>query len=313
MNPDGAMILNSIRKMADHRVFEKVKNSLVYQYRVRMPREQYASELTKWYHRRTGKALDLANPQTLCEKIQWCKLYDSTPAKTRLADKYLVREWVAEQIGAEYLTPLFGTWESFEAIDFDALPDRFVLKANHGSHWNMVVNDKTKLDRAMAKQKFERWLDTNYAFFMGFELQYKNIPPRIIAEQNLNTGDVLHEYKILCFDGEPRFLWDDAPRFRNGCRNVYDANWNVMPFTVNYPSSPDLDPKPRNLATLISIARKLSRGFCHVRVDLYETEGKIYFGEMTFTPGSGLWKIDAPEWDLELGNLVNLPDRSPVP
>ena len=163
-----------------------------YDYYRSLDPSQYEEELKDWYKRRTKKELDLENPKTFNEKIQWLKLYDSTPIKTKLADKYLVREWVKEKIGEEYLVPLLGVWDKFDDIDFDKLPDKFVLKCNHGCGWNLIVTDKSKIDKVEAKKKFDKWMNTNFAFCNGLELHYKNIQPKIIAEEYLenNGGDL---------------------------------------------------------------------------------------------------------------------------
>lgn len=312
MNLDVASVFASVRKVTET-PFRRVKNNLGYQYRVNLPRERYATELARWYRKRTGKTLDLSNPTTFCEKIQWCKLYDSTPIKTRLADKFTVRDWVARQVGSEFLVPLLGVWDSFDAVAFDNLPDRFVLKANHGCRWNVIVEDKRRLDREKLKRQFDRWLATNYAFMLGFELQYKHIRPRIIAEKNIRGSEPLREYKVICTDGEPRVIWSDWRTEQGQSRNCYDTDWNLLPFTLTHPNFQGPDPRPGCLMTMIEVARILCQGFCQVRVDFYVSEGRVYFGEMTFTSGSGLSVIKPREWDFRLGHWVTLPPPSPIP
>ena len=194
--------------------------------------------LKQWYKKRTGKNLNLENPKTFNEKIQWLKLYDNSPLKTKLADKYLVREWIEEQIGSEYLIPLLGVWNNFDEIDFDKLPEKFVLKANHGSHWNIIVKDKSKLDKSKAKKKFDKWMARDYAFKAGLELQYRGIKPKIIAEKFIeDTNGELNDYKIMCFNGEPKFVWVDCGRYSNHTKNIYDLDWNLQPFKMTYPIS----------------------------------------------------------------------------
>ena len=264
--------------------------------------------LKKWYKKRTGRELNLENPKTFNEKIQWLKLYDNSPLKTKLADKYLVREWIKENLGEEYLIPLLGVYDSFDEIDFDKLPDKFVLKANHGCAWNIIVKDKQKFDKKKAKKKFDKWMKRNYALKAGFEMQYKDIPPKIVAEAFIqDSKGELNDYKVLCFNGEPKFIWIDQGRFSNRTENIYDTEWNLQPFLLTYENSKEEVPPPKNLETMIEFARKLSKDFALVRVDFYNVDGKIYFGEMTFTSASGVDVFKPAEYDLKLGEMLELP------
>ena len=270
--------------------------------------KDYPHLLKSWFRMETGENLDLENPRTFNEKIQWLKLYDTTPLKTRLADKYLVQEWIKEKIGEKYLIPLLGVWDQFDDIDFDLLPDQFVLKCNHGCGCNMIVKDKSTFDRKEAKKNFDEWMKTNYAFVYGLELQYKDIPPKIICEKYIEqTNKDIYDYKISCFDGQPKFLWVDSDRYANHSRCLYDLNWNKLPFEINsyYPQK-EFE-RPADLDEMIHLARVLSEGFAYVRVDLYYCEGKIYFGEMTFTSASGTEDIMPTEWRYKLGDLIQLP------
>ena len=270
--------------------------------------EKYPQELAKWYHSVTGKQLNLDNPKTFDEKIQWMKLYDSTPMKTQLADKYLVRDYVTEKIGEEYLIPLLGVWDSFDEIDFDILPNQFVLKANHGSGWNIIVRDKSEFNWKDAKKKFDKWMNTNFAYKAGLELHYKNIRPKIIAEKYLENevGD-LYDYKILCFSGLAEYVWVDYGRYSNHHRDVYDRNWNLQPFTIIYPNSGKAVTVPSKLKELLELAEKLATGFSHVRVDFYIVGDNIYFGEMTFTSNNGVNRIVPEEYSSVLGDKIVLP------
>ena len=266
--------------------------------------------LKQWYKKRTGKNLNLENPKTFNEKIQWLKLYDNSPLKTKLADKYLVREWIEEQIGSKYLIPLLGVWNNFDEIDFDKLPEKFVLKANHGSHWNIIVKDKSKLDKSKAKKKFDKWMARDYAFKAGLELQYRGIKPKIIAEKFIeDTNGELNDYKIMCFNGEPKFVWVDCGRYSNHTKNIYDLDWNLQPFKMTYPISKTPIARPENLDKMIELAKILCKDFAFVRVDFYNVDGKIYFGEMTFTSMSGTDKFEPEKYDLELGNMLTLPEK----
>ena len=266
--------------------------------------------LKQWYKKRTGKNLNLENPKTFNEKIQWLKLYDNSPLKTKLADKYLVREWIEEQIGSKYLIPLLGVWNNFDEIDFDKLPEKFVLKANHGSHWNIIVKDKSKLDKSKAKKKFDKWMARDYTFKAGLELQYRGIKPKIIAEKFIeDTNGELNDYKIMCFNGEPKFVWVDCGRYSNHTKNIYDLDWNLQPFKMTYPISKTPIARPENLDKMIELAKILCKDFAFVRVDFYNVDGKIYFGEMTFTSMSGTDKFEPEKYDLELGNMLTLPEK----
>ena len=285
-----------------------------YAYVSSLPAEKYPEELCKWYYQRTGNYLDLANPRSFNEKIQWLKLYDATPLKTRLADKYLMRDWIREKIGGEYLVPLLGVWDSFDGIDFDQLPDQFVLKANHGSGWNIIVKDKSQLDREEAMRKFDKWLRQNFAY-NGFQLHYLNIPPRIIAEQYVENTEGIRDYKFFCFNGKPAQVWANIfSGTPDHLRSVFDMEWNPVPLKCNWPEGGDLlKDKPRTFEQMKHFAELLSRDFAFVRVDFFEIEGKPYVGEMTFTPANGRGRFDPPEWDYRLGDLLILPEKQPMP
>jgi len=289
---------------------ENINREIDYKFYKGLHSDRYAGELKDWFKLWSGKPLDLENPQTFNEKVQWLKLYDSTPIKTRLTDKYLVREWVKEKIGDKYLIPLLGVWDKFDDIDFDRLPGKFVLKANHGSGWNIIVKDKSTFDKAAAKGKFNRWLNTNFAFINGLELHYKAISPKIIAEEFIeNEGADLYDYKIWCFNGTPKFIMFLAERQVGLKMAFYDLAWNLLPFTYIYPQYDKLVTKPDNLDEIINIAKKLCRDFIHVRVDLYRLDnGSLKFGEMTFTTASGACNWNSPEYDLVLGQMITLPE-----
>lgn len=253
--------------------------------------------------------LDLKNPRTFNEKIQWLKLYDTTPLKTKLADKYLVRGWLKEQFGDEHLVPLLGCWEHFDDIDFDTLPDKFALKCNHGSGWNVIVDDKSKLDIKKTKEKIDYWMSRNFAYIGCYELQYKDIPPRIIAEQYLEMTGGIKDYRFYCFHGEPVQIWVDLySGTPNHIRSIYDMNWNKMPFRCGWPDGGDqFSDKPVTFDLMRSYAGQIAKYFLFVRVDFFEINGKLYFGELTFTPMNGRGKFDPEEWDEKLGSYLHLP------
>lgn len=286
-----------------------------YDYYANLSPEAYPSELREWFLDVTGRRLDLDNPRTYNEKIQWMKLYDSTPLKTRLADKYLVREWVKEQIGEEYLVPLLGVWDSFDEIDFDALPQSFVLKATHGCAWNLIVKDKRQLDLEDARRKFQTWMGLNFAYRNGLELHYMNIRPRIIAEEYLeNDHDDLHDYKVFCFGGKAQHIMYLTDRKTGMKMSFYDLEWNKQNFVYTFPLNDQEVPRPQRLEELIAVSEKLAQGFAHARVDFYIlNDGTLKFGEITFTSASGMCKWNPPEQDRIYGDLIQLPEKSPIP
>ena len=291
---------------------EKAKN---YEYYSALDPRRYAAALSVWYHYVTGDWLNLDKPITFNEKIQWLKLYDSTPLKTRLADKYLVRDWVKEKIGDQYLIPLLGVWDKFDDIDFDKLPNSFVLKANHGCSWNIIVRDKSKFDIEDARKKFAVWMRMNFAFKFGLELQYLNIPPKIIAEEYLENGNEdLYDYKVFCFNGKADSVMFLSERQKGLKMAFYDLNWNKLPFTYSFPRNEDDIPRPKNLDLLIQLSEKLAEGFACVRVDFYIlNDGTLKFGEMTFTSAGGSCKWNPPEQNRIYGDLIKLPPKSPIP
>lgn len=274
-----------------------------------IPQDKYPQIIEKAYEKSIGRKLDWNNLKSYTEKMQWEKIYDKNPLKSVLADKYRVRNWVANIIGSEYLIPLLGCWNSFSDIDFSDLPEQFVLKTNHGTGTNLIVKDKGKLNIKKAKILFDDWMDMDFAYTNNFQLHYADIPKKIIAEKYLETelGE-LQDYKFLCFDGKPEFCWVDLGRFSKHTRTVFDTNWVLQPWTqASYGISKEPIPKPKNFEQMLEIAKSLSQGFSHVRVDLYNVDGDIYFGEMTFTNGSGLDPIVPDKYDFILGDFWKLP------
>ncbi len=270
---------------------------------------QYKHELKTWYYVIARQKLNLKDPITYNEKIQWFKLYGVTPYITMLCDKVAVREWVKDIIGEQYLVPLLGVWDTFDNIDFKSLPDRFVLKCNHGAGYNEIIYDKNKINRGELKKKFDQWMHTNYAFIGGLELQYKDIKPRILAEEYMeNSNKDLYDYKFWCFGGKVEFIMFLSERNKHLCMNNYDRDWNLLPFTYGgHKNSEKLIDRPEKLNEMILLAEKLSQGFPHVRVDLYLcNDGNIKFGEMTFTSFSGVMRWSDNDINVKLGNLMDL-------
>lgn len=298
---------------------EKIHGRLQTQWQIKNLEPQlYPRLLTQDYQFRTGKSFDFNNPQTFTEKIQWLKIYDATPLKSRLADKYLVRYWVAEKIGQEYLIPLLGVWDNFDDIDFDALPDQFVLKCNHGWNMNIIVRDKKTFDKQAAREKLNAWLAVDFGAQRHLELHYTRIARKIIAEKFMSDGDAfdLTDYKFWCFGGVPTYCKCMTERTTDLRIDYFDMNWRHMPFVqMNRPNSdyPERIAKPKNFELMKELAAKLAEGFAFVRVDFYEVEGKVYFGEMTFTPAAGTIVYKSKGTDEYLGGLLKLPARTPPP
>lgn len=279
---------------------------LEYKIRRYMPEEKWTDAIVDWYYEVTGRTIDIHNPKTYNQIVQWAKIYDNTEIKSRLADKYEVREWVAERIGEEHLIPLLGTWDKAEDIDFEQLPDSFVLKCNHGCAYNIIVKDKANLDKIKTIKQLNDWLHEDFAF-KGFELHYTRIKPCIIAEKYMLTDEMddLPDYKFFCFGGKVfcSFTIDNIKeRHSEGRLGIFDRDYNLMPYCRKdfKPITEQLE-KPENYDKMIELAEILAEGFSHVRVDFYNIEGKIYFGEMTFSTGNGRGFFEPEEFDYILG------------
>lgn len=254
------------------------------------------------------KKMNWDNPITYNEKLNWEKIYDPNPLKTRLADKYLVRNWVFEKIGEEYLTRLYGVWDKPEEIDYDALPSQFVLKTNNGSGRNIIVTDKTKIEISAIKNQLAVWLKKSH-YPVGFEIQYRDITPKIICEEYLEgVAENLYDYDVFCFHGEPKYILCIKGSHRPGSKaSFYDLNWNKQEFSNGYPIDEGMAPKPDKLDEMLELSRKLSQGFKHARVDWYEypkSRHGILFSEITFTTWAGLKHFFPPQYDEILGKLI---------
>jgi len=259
-----------------------------------------------------GYSLNLKNPQTFSEKLQWLKLYDRNPLYTELVDKYEVRKYIAETIGEEYLIPLLGVWDNVDEIDFAKLPNQFVLKNTHDSGSIVICKDKDSFDIKKAKKRLRKYLKRN-PYWATREWPYKNIKPRIIAEEyKVDESKVeLKDYKIFCFNGEPKYMQVDFDRYKDHKRNIYDENWDFLDFEIKYPNDKmENISRPRKYEEILLLARKLSANIPHVRVDFYYIENKeftyILFGELTFYHGSGLEIFKPKEWDKKFGDLLEL-------
>ena len=269
----------------------------------------------KWYlklqfKRRVGYPLNLDDPQTFNEKLQWLKLHDRNPLYTKMVDKYEAKKYVADIIGNKYIIPTLGVWSHFDEIDFDKLPEKFVLKCTHDSGSIVICKDKKVMDKKTAREKLERGLRRNYYYAGGFEWPYKNVKPRIIAEQFMMDGDgaELTDYKIMCFNGKVKCSFTCTGRQSPRGLHVtfYDRQWKKMPFARHYPTEQKSGPRPRNYEKMMELAEKLAASLKFARVDFYEINNQIYFGEITFFPGNGMEEFSPVEWDYQLGSWIQL-------
>lgn len=263
--------------------------------------------LKRKFKTKIGEELNLENPQTFNEKLQYLKLYDRNPLYMHLVDKYKVREYVAEIIGEEYIVPLYGVWDDFEEIDFSKLPNTFVLKTNHDSSGAIICEDKEKFDIERARKKINYSLNRNY-FYAGREWPYKNVKPRIICEKYLeDTSDLgLKDYKFHCFSGKPVAMFVATDEKGSRRMDFYDMNFTPLDMNHGHKNNSHMIEKPEKFDKMINLARQLSKNFPYVRVDFYELEGKIYFGELTFYPASGFREFTPSEVNIEYGNLIDL-------
>lgn len=273
-----------------------------------MPDKLY---LQTMFWARMGTKLDLANPKTLNEKVQWLKLYDRNPLYTELVDKYAVRAYIKDAIGEEYLIPLLGgPWTSVEQIEFEKLPEQFVLKTTHDCGGVAICTDRTTFDVQKAKERLTKSMKCNY-FYGGREYPYKNVEPRLIAEKYITEESLseLRDYKILCLNGKPQNIMVCTGRSAGNVKYYFfDWAWNFLPLNHGDEQLPDnftLE-RPNCLDEMFKVAQKLSAPFKLVRVDLYETENKIYFGELTFYPDSGFDKDILPSTDAYFGSQLSL-------
>ena len=256
-----------------------------------------------------GKRLRLKNPQTYSEKLQWLKLHEGDPIYTRMVDKAEAKKYVTEIIGEEYIIPTYGVWNHFDEIDFDKLPDQFVLKTTHDSGGVIICKDKKTLDKNAAKVKLEKSLKNDY-YYTSKEWPYKNVVPRIIAEKYMeDESGELCDYKLFCFDGKMKALFIATDRFTSGEEtkfDFFDENFNHLPFTNGHPNATKPIKKPESFQQMKDLAEKLSQKIPHVRVDFYCTNGKIYFGELTFFHWCGFKRLETEEWDFKFGEWFKL-------
>ncbi len=275
-------------------------------YNASLPESEYKDVISEMFYERFGREMNWDSPRTYNEKINWEKINNHDERRVTLADKSLARNWVAEKIGKEHITRHYGVWDHAEDIPFDELPEKFVLKANNGSGRNILVKDKNKLDIPRTKEQLDYWMTSNY-MFNSFEMHYKDIKPRIIAEEYLDgLAESVYDYNIYCFHGEPKYIWCIKGSHRPGCTaSFYDLDWNKQPFSYGYPPDIYPAPKPHNLDEMLELTRILCRDFDHVRVDWFDMpDGRILFGEMTFQTWGGLKRFIPEEYDLIFGDMI---------
>lgn len=270
--------------------------------------EEYLSLV---YKLRFGKKLNLESPKTFSEKLQWLKLYDRKPIYTTMVDKYEAKKYVADIIGEEYIIPTLGVWDKFEDIDFDTLPEQFVLKTTHDSGGVVICRDKKTFDIEKAKEKIESSLKREF-YYLWREWPYKDVKPRIIAEKYMvdESGVELKDYKVFCFGGEPKFVNVDFDRFSDHKRNIYSTDWELLEISNYYPRDPKRKiEKPEKLEEMMHLARMLSAGIPHIRVDFYSINDRIYFGELTFFHASGYKEFYPKKWNYIIGSWIELPQK----
>ena len=262
------------------------------------------------YKSKMGKKLILENPKTYNEKLQWLKLFDRKPEYTAMVDKFEAKKIVAKMIGDDYIIPTLGVWDSFDDIDFSSLPNQFVLKCTHDSGGIIVVKDKYKLDKQKARKQITKCLQHNF-FWGQREWPYKNVKPRVIAETYMEdeVKGELPDYKFFAFDGEVKALYIATERGSSEETkfDFFDTDFNHLPFLNGHPNADVIPEKPTQFELMKELAAKLSIGFPQIRIDLYEVNGKVYFGEFTFFHMSGFKPFEPEEWDFRFGEWIKLP------
>lgn len=277
---------------------------------------EYSIDTTKYIDRmvslcaRFGVYINLKEPKTIQDKIAWLNIYEPNRLKCKCADKIKLHEYCKEVLGKDICIPIIKVWDKADDIDFDSLPDKFVLKCNHGSGMNIIVTDKSSLNRRSAVNSLNSWMKDDFTFRNGFEAHYHDIERKVFAEEYEGDGKVSpDDYKFLCFNGEPKFVQVFGDRYgKDRHLNYYDTDFNKLSmYRVDFTHRPDIDDKkPEHLDTMLEYARKLSAPFKFVRVDLYEINGEVCLGELTFTPGAMLFKYKKPEDEIKVGNMVKL-------
>lgn len=289
-------------------IFAKIIISLSNRNIIKISDKRYLALMGKV---RLNKKINIDNPQTFSEKLQWLKLYDRNPEYTKMVDKYEAKEYVANIIGEEYIIPTLGIYDNFEDIDFDKLPNEFVMKCTHNSGGNIICNNKKKFNYKFAKKTIENWLKKNF-YNYNKEWPYKNVEPRIIIEKYMATEKQpeLIDYKFFCFNGEPKFIYvsEGLRNHQTAKISFVDMDYKKTDFhRKDYKPFEKLPPQPKNFEKMKELAKKLSKNIPFIRVDFYEIENKIFFGELTFYPCAGYLPFEPEKYDMILGDMLELP------
>ena len=289
--------------MSSNKILKKIK----YAMRI-VPDKAY---IQMYYFAHFKRFCNLRNPETYNEKLNWLKLHDRNEEYTKLVDKYEVKEYIASIIGEDYIIPTLGVWNHFDDIDFEKLPNQFVLKCTHDSEGLVIVKDKSKLDKVAAKEKIEAALKQNF-YYIGREWPYKNVKPRIIAEKYMedHVDGELRDYKFFCFDGQPKAMFIASDRASDHVKfDYFDLEFNHLDIKQKYPHAQNTLRKPETFDKMIEFSKILSKGFPHVRVDFYEVDGRLYFGELTFYHFSGFMPFEPSKLDKTFGDWIHLPKK----
>ena len=266
--------------------------------------------IKRQFIKRVGYGLDLKNPKTFNEKLQWLKFHNRKNEYSTMVDKFEVKEYVSNLIGNNYVIPTLGVWNDVDSIDFSSLPKQFVLKCTHDSGSIIICKDKSKFDVKSAKKKLKKWLKYNY-YYATFEWPYKNVKPRIIAEKYMEdeSGGELKDYKFLCFNGEPKLIEVHSHRLTGGIhtQDIYDMEWKKTKIAqIGDPISKVEYPKPQSFEQMVKFSKILSNNIPHLRVDWYDINGRLYFGELTFYDGAGFCPFEKYSDDLMLGQWMKI-------
>ena len=304
-----------MKKSAYNRIIERFKSNILwpFDYLLRKGSPLITSDI--WFIRWhfffcLHKFPNLIYPKTYNEKLQWLKLNDIHPEYSQMVDKYEAKEFVRGIIGDEHIIPTLGIWNTLDEIDFTKLPNQFVLKTTHDSGGVVVIKDKSSMDMKAVRKKIEKSLNNNF-FYQHREYPYKNIKPRIIAEKFMvdESGTELKDYKFFCFDGEPKMLFVATDRPFDTRFDFFDTDFHHLPFKQGHPLASKEIKKPKGFDEMLEMAKKLSKGIPHVRVDLYDINGNIFFGELTFFHFSGNVPFEPEEWDYIIGEWLKLPNK----
>lgn len=265
------------------------------------------------YRNHLGKELNLDSPTTYNEKIQWLKIHDRKPEYTMMVDKVGVKSYVADKIGEQYIIPTIGVWDKFDEIDFDKLPNRFVLKTTHDSGGVVICKDKNTFNIKSARKTLNKFLKRKY-YQLKREWPYKDVKPRIICEEYMEDSRTseLRDYKFFCFSGKAKMIFIASDRQNKSEEtkfDFFDMEYNHLPFTNGHPNAKVLPERPQCFSEMRRLAEILSENIPHVRVDFYEVDGRVYFGELTFSHWSGLVAFDPEEWDTTIGSWIKLPKK----